>query len=102
MKKFALLFLAISGFAALPPLHQSVREIEALLSDSHLAQYLGNGERINNIMRTENGFLVATQNYLMDVEVHYNKNNHLVGPAQFELEFKMPIDMRTGEVINFN
>jgi len=46
--------------------------------------------------------LVATQNYLMDVEVHYNKNNHLVGPAQFELEFKMPIDMRTGEVINFN
>ena len=49
MKNFCFIFLASTGFAVLPPLAQSTREIQALLADPHFYESLGSAELIQDI-----------------------------------------------------
>ena len=98
MKIFSLIFFAATGFAALPPLYQSTREIQALLTDSQLGENLGSGEMIEKIIRIEDGYLVITPKYKMIVNVHYQANaKNFVGPAKFELEFNTPMENKPEE-----
>ena len=103
MKKYflaALIFLfpVVTPFAALPPLAQTSREIQAILSDSHCQEYLGSAELIQNVVRTKEGYLVMTLNYLMRVDIEYKLAHTRVGPAHFELLFYPPVNLLTGEI----
>lgn len=99
MKKWVFILLAQASFAALPPLAQSTREFQALLSDAKFYDSLGSAERIRDILRTEHGFLVFTEHYVMRVDILYGgRDQRLIGPVHFELEFEQPIDLRTGSL----
>ncbi len=106
MKKIAFSLLTailpfMGAFAALPPLAQSSREIQAMLGDSHMQEYLGSAEMVQNIIRTEGGFAIMTQHYLMRVDVEYKSlGGGFVGPAAFDLHFYPPVDLLTGQVVN--
>ena len=87
MKKLAFILLSITTLhAALPPLAQSSREIEAIVSDSRLYQALGCQDAISQINRIEGGYEVVAGQQAVQVFVHHlppvNK-----GPIPFELEF---------------
>lgn len=97
MKRLFFIFLASTTFAALPPLAQSTRELQSLLADSRFYASLGSAEMIKEIIRTEKGFLVLTQNYAMRVGIKYGGGDgQMIGPIHFELEFQQPVDLRTG------
>ena len=87
MKKFALILLSIGTLqAALPPLAQSSREIEAIVSDSRLYQSLGGHNAISQIIRIEGGYEVYAGQHAIQVFVHYLPPK-VKGPVPFELEF---------------
>jgi hypothetical protein len=96
MKKlFFIFFASTTLFAALPPLAQSTREMQALLADSRFYDSLGSAEQIKDIIRTDKGYLVLTQNYAMRVDIKYGGGDKkIIGPIHFELEFHDPIDLR--------
>lgn len=95
MRKIILLLLASTSFAALPPLAQSTRELQALLSDSQLYSNLGSAEIIQDIIRTDHGYLVLTQNYAMRVDVKYgSEEQKKMGPVPFQMEYHLPLDLR--------
>jgi len=98
MKKLLLgcfLFITISSscFAALPPFYQSAKELKDLLSDQRLAEKLGSGQLIQDIIRTENGYLIVTPRKRLDVEVHYYPPKYGVGPSQYEFYFHEPVQV---------
>lgn len=101
MKKivFAMLALATVGFSALPPMAQSIRELQKLLSSPEI--YINSAEWIKEISRNEKGYLVTTANYEMQVDIHYGGGPQgFCGPAVFRFEFQEPIDLRTGEPLS--
>jgi len=100
MKKLFFTLLASStAFSALPPLAQSTRELQALLADSRFYQSLGSSEMVKDIIRTESGYLVLTQNYAMKVDIKYGGGDkRVIGPIHFELEFQQPVNLETGEL----
>lgn len=87
----AFLFSLSTVSAALPPLYESLREIEAILTDNQLSQKLTGDQMITSINRTDEGFVVITNKCSMHVDVKYhtsNKGSEMhVGPQQFELVF---------------
>ncbi len=96
MKKLIFIFLASTTFAALPPLAQSTREMQALLADTRFYDALGSAEQIKDIIRTDKGYLVLTQHYAMRVDIKYGGGDKkIIGPVHFELEFHDPIDLRS-------
>jgi hypothetical protein len=91
MKKLFFILLASSGFAVLPPLAQSTREIKALLSDAQFYESFGSAQMIREIVRNEGGYLVTTQDYAMQVDVQYIRDDSKrCGPARFEFKFQPP------------
>lgn len=91
MKKLFFIFLSSSAFAALPPLAQSTRELQTLLSDPRVYQSLGSAEIIQNITRTETGYLIVTQHYALPVDIKYGEGDRkIIGPQEFEFEFQEP------------
>lgn len=98
MKMLWMIFLASTTFAALPPLAQSSREIQAVLADGEMYQRLGSSQQIKEIVKTETGYLIVTPRYEMRVDVHYKRTQKLAGLVQFDLEFYAPVDLRTGEI----
>ena len=95
-----MIFFASTTFAVLPPLAQSTRELQALLADSRFYESLGSAEIVKDIIRTEKGYLVLTQNYAMRVDIQYggSGDQQWIGPAQFQFDFYLPIDLKTGEI----
>lgn len=96
MKKFLLTAAVISGsslFAILAPLHESIVEIETILKDQRFAKSFKPSESIQEIMKTENGYLIVTDNYQMDVELTYLPSNR-PGPQKFELNFRSPVPVQ--------
>ncbi len=91
MKKWIFCLIAAAGFSALPPLAQSIKEMQAILADSRLYHSLGSPEMIQEFVRTEEGYLITTQHYTLQVNVKYLRGQHRIGPVQFELEFDEPI-----------
>ncbi len=97
MKKMIFILLASTTFAALPPLAQSKRELQTLLSDNRFYESLGSAEFIQEIIHTDQGYLVVTQNYTMRVDVKYGcEDRKMIGPVPFELEFNAPVHIKTG------
>ena len=84
------LLLAAPLCAVLPPFYESVREIQALVSDSRMHERLGSAETIENIARTETGYFVETRNYRMEVDMEYLPAGR-PGPAKFRFDFHEPI-----------
>ena len=79
-------------FAALPPLAQSTKEMRAILNDSQLYQALGSAQNIEEMSRIDNGWVVKTQEYALQVDVVYLEQKR-AGPVQFELRFHQPMDV---------
>lgn len=90
MKKFIFLFIFLFALkttcAALPPLYQSLREIDAIISDERLSKELGSAEAILGIKKIKDGYLITTINYHVKVDVIYIPQK-MIGPAKFELKF---------------
>ncbi len=83
-----------SKFLALPPGVQRLREFQALLNDERLYQVLGSAEKIESIERTENSYLIYTENYVLQVNIRYVPETRFCGPAKFEFEFCDPISRK--------
>ncbi|MBS0624907.1 MAG: hypothetical protein JSS32_02515 [Verrucomicrobia bacterium] len=86
-----------AAFAALPPLAQSSREIQAILVDPRLQEMLGSAELIQSITRTEEGYVVITSNYQLRVDVEY-KSSQRIGPVSFDLQFYEPVAVQRGQL----
>jgi hypothetical protein len=86
-----MLFVSQAVFAALPPLAQGNREIRAILQSQDTYTLLGGSERIEQIIRTENGYLLITAHKELLVEIQYIPTDQ-IGPAVFELVFHQPVD----------
>jgi len=89
MKKFILILFILVGFnlnAALAPLYQSIKEIEHVLKDESLKEQLSSGDAVLEVKRVENGYLVYTSKYVIQVDIKYARQD-LIGPAKFELYF---------------
>jgi hypothetical protein len=83
---------------ALPPLAQSTREIQAILSDKRTYESLGSAEQIQEVRKTETGYLITTRNYELQIDLHYQRGTKLAGPVPFELEYFPKFDLRTGQI----
>lgn len=89
------MFLMSTMYAVLPPFYHTVKEIETILSDERLAKELGSAEGITKIEKTENGYVITTYKYRLEVDVVYIPQ-HLIGPSKFELKFheKIPFESK--------
>ena len=96
MKKACLAFFSpfFSLFAALPPLAQSSREIQALVADSRIHTLLGSAEAIEEIIRTASGYVVMTKKNLLRVDVEYQSASR-PGPVPFKLHFHEPVELHS-------
>lgn len=96
MKKLGLLLAMLimchsNIFAALPPLAEGIREIQAMLAAKEFGELLGMGDVIQEIKRVDSGYVVTTNNQEMLVEVIYSPSG--IGPAKFDLQFNQPIKL---------
>jgi len=89
MKKIFIILLAllmpIQAFALLPPLNQSIVEIETILSDETLTQRL-RPNAIEEIMHFDKGYLIQTKEQQLFVEVIYEPATR-PGAQKFRLVF---------------
>ncbi len=76
----------------LPPLHHSLRELNAILSDKTLIEQLGSAELIEQISKTDLGYRLFTTRYILDVVVRYLPSDY-PGPGQFTLDYR-PLQRR--------
>lgn len=81
-----LLSYVTTGFAALPPLYQSAKELKTILDSSELADELSSGDVIESIDRNESGYEVRTQRAQLQVDVIYQPQD-MPGPVPFKLHF---------------
>jgi len=93
MKKFLFTLIAAvatwqTAAAALPPLPQTVREIQSILDDEKLERYLGDSEPITSIRRASGGYVITTTRKRMLVDVIYTPSK--IGPLNFKLRFHKP------------
>ena len=89
---FATLFASSTAFAALPPLAQSVRELEAILQSDQTYSLLGGASPIVEIDRVADGYIVKTNEQEMQVDVVYLPPEN-IGPARFKLVFHTPVSV---------
>lgn len=89
---FALLFFSVGELcAALPPFIQSRREIEAILSNQEIYQYIPNSDVIHQIVKTPTGYMIITNNRILPVSIRYVSRKSL-GPARFAIRFHKAIE----------
>ena len=98
MKKlFAILTLcmALNGslFSALPPLYQGLKELKAIIEDKKLDQVLNAGEMIMDIRKTQDGYMIVTNQHQLNVKVVYDPASH-PGPTPFHIEFQEPTSLK--------
>lgn len=89
MKKLLCIILLTATcpcFCALPPLWQSVREIEAILESEELGKHFEAHAPIIEISKIGNGYLIRTEKQEVVVEVRYLPGK-MMGPTNFELKF---------------
>ena len=82
--------LSSPAIALLAPLNQSVAEMQALVSNPQLTANVPSSEQIVDVVRTPQGYLVLTTNYLMMVDVVYQPQT-MPGPQKFDLVFRKPV-----------
>ena len=74
-------------FAVLPPFAEAKREIKSILESEELAKYIPYGDVFDQIIKTEEGYLIKTNKHEIRVIVHYVKNSR-IGPVEYTLEFQ--------------
>lgn len=84
---FLAIFATTTLSALLPPVWQDVAEIKAILNDTRLNQYLESGESLQTIEKQPTGWLLRTNESIIFVEVHPEKQS-MPGPEKFSIEFK--------------
>lgn len=85
----AMVALTTNSFALLPPLYQSMSELQGLLEDPQLSKVINDAEPIMSIDRTENGFRITTNKHAVDVTVK-TRPQRMPGPAKFQYVFGTP------------
>lgn len=89
MKSIAtLIFLSIFSFgeALLPPAWQSVAELQAILQNEQLKNYLQSGDLIEKIQRTNNGWIIST-NHSEIMAIVTPESQSIPGPQKFTINF---------------
>ena len=88
MKKGFLFLLLVPKlvFAALAPLPQSLREMEKVLMYPGLSDFISQGDRVNQVIRVQDGYLVITNKTVIKAKMIYKKSS-TIGPQKFSLEF---------------
>ena len=93
MKKFIFFILfSATCFSALPPLYQTSREIKRILNNPMLAEKLKGAEPIQEIKKSQNGWLITTLKHTIQVDLTYLQSE-VVGPCEFKLNFHNPIEI---------
>ncbi|KPK33176.1 MAG: hypothetical protein AMS24_02040 [Chlamydiae bacterium SM23_39] len=90
MKKiiFILSICSSFGFSALPPLYQNSKEIKKILNDNRLYKKLGSDQTIENITKSEKGWIITTPKYTLKIDVEYLPKSKILGPVDFKLHFQ--------------
>jgi len=78
--------ISIGLEGALPPVYESIRELQALIDSPELVPALEGVAPITEIQRRDNRFIVVTPNKTIEVTVVYQPVDH-PGPAKFYLDF---------------
>lgn len=90
MKKFLLLgfllTIPFSCFALLAPIYESGREIKMILDDPRLEKSFGAGQMILSIVKNEQGYVVETQDYKLQVKVTQSPTGK-IGPVGLKVDF---------------
>lgn len=82
----AFVLVSCNLFAALPPLPQSIREIEAILTDDFLKSPEMTAETIWQIQKTDTGYILETTNFIIPINMIPLPPKN-IGPAQFDMQF---------------
>jgi len=88
-----LLTSVIEANCALPPFFQGKREIESILSNQELYQYIPAGDLIQQITKTPIGYMIITNKRIVAVTVKYASSDH-IGPLRFSLEFHTVVEFK--------
>ncbi len=94
MKKLSLYLGAIfllantSLFALLPPVYESIKEIQTVLENPIFSKF--SGEVITAITKKETGYQVETTNYIFFAEIKILPPSK-IGPLEFTVSFQTPI-----------
>ncbi len=85
----ALLLLSTSSaFALLPPLYESIKEIQTILDNPIFSNFAG--EQILSITKEEGGYNIETTNYFFFAEIQTLPSKK-IGPLEFTVIIKEPI-----------
>ena len=82
----AFLLVSCNVFAALPPLPQSIREIQAILTDDFLKSEEMTAETIWQIQKTDTGYILETTNFIIPINMLPIPGKK-IGPSQFDVQF---------------
>ena len=83
--------LAMIMVAALPPFAEDTRTLDAIMHCEEIHQYIPFGDCLQEIAKTEGGYILTTNKRQVLVLIHYLPSNCL-GPRDFTLEFISSID----------
>jgi hypothetical protein len=78
--------IAVNAFALLPPFAQTERELKEILNYPELHEFIPYSDVFEEIVKTEEGYLIKTNKREIRVVIHY-KENSKIGPAEFSIEF---------------
>lgn len=82
-----MVLMAQMSYAVLPPLAQQLAELRAIFASTEMDR-LGMAEMIENIEKTETGYLIKSTNKKMEVDIIHLPSG--IGPVKFDLNFKEP------------
>ncbi len=82
--------LSQSAFALLAPLNQGAVEIKAILSNEQFQTAFGASEVIQQILKTDSGYSLFSEQHRVDVDVQYTPTDR-PGPAKYNLVFHAPV-----------
>jgi hypothetical protein len=81
-------WITTQAFCALPPLPQSIKEIDAILSHDFLKTEEMTPEAIWQIQKTEHGYVLETTHFFIPVDIRYQPQ-HMPGPVPFEVNYDL-------------
>ena len=82
---FFSLFTSLSH-AALPPMAQSLREMNAIINHNFFLSPKMIAENIISIHKTELGFILETTHFVIPIQINYLPQE-MIGPRVFEVHF---------------
>ncbi len=74
----------------LAPFEQSAVEIKKIIDSEELRNLLGPSQPIQRIERNENGYLITSLDYTLQIDLNYQYFGR-IGPVDFQLKFEQPV-----------